>query len=147
MFGAIKDYARRLVKPAAPVGPLLVVDDEEPVLKFVDRVLREAGYKTVTASSGPEAIETAKRIGPLGALVTDVMMPGMSGDELVRILRQTEPGLKVLYLTGYSDRLFKEKAVLWADEAFLDKPCTIKGLREAVSLLIEGTVKSAVPNS
>jgi len=146
MFGAIKDYARRLVKPSAPIGPVLVVDDEEPVLKFVDRVLREAGYKTVTASNGPEAIETAKRIGPLGALVTDVMMPGMSGDELVRILRQTEPNLKVLYLTGYSDRLFKEKAVLWADEAFLDKPCTIKGLREAVSLLVEGTVKPAVPN-
>ena len=147
MFGAIKDYARRLVKPSAPVGPVLVVDDEEPVLKFVDRVLREAGYKTVTASNGPEALETAKRLGPLGALVTDVMMPGMSGDELVRILRQTEPNLKVLYLTGYSDRLFKGKEVLWADEAFLDKPCTIKGLREAVSLLIEGTVKSAVPNS
>jgi len=70
----------------------------------------------------------------------------MSGDELARVLRQTEPGLKVLYLTGYSDRLFKEKAVLWVDEAFLDKPCTIKGLREAVSLLIGGTVKAAVPN-
>ena len=134
------------MKPVPVIGPVLVVDDEEPVLKFVDRVLKEAGYKTVTAMNGPEAIETAKRIGPLGALVTDVMMPGMSGDELARILRQTEPSLKVLYLTGYSDRLFKEKSVLWADEAFLDKPCTIKGLREAVSLLIEGTVKPAVPN-
>jgi two-component system cell cycle sensor histidine kinase/response regulator CckA len=146
MFTAFKDYARRLMKPAVVIGPLLIVDDEEPVLKFVDRVLREAGYKTATATNGPEAIETAKRIGPLGALVSDVMMPGMSGDELARILRQTEPNLKVLYLTGYSDRLFKEKAVLWADEAFLDKPCTIKGLREAVSLLIEGTVKPAVQN-
>jgi two-component system cell cycle sensor histidine kinase/response regulator CckA len=146
MFGAFKDYARRLMKPVAPIGPVLIVDDEEPVLKFVDRVLREGGYKTVTATNGPEAIETAKKIGPLGALVTDVMMPGMSGDELARILRQTEPTLKVLYLTGYSDRLFKEKAMLWVDEAFLDKPCTIKGLREAVSLLIEGTVKPAAPN-
>jgi two-component system cell cycle sensor histidine kinase/response regulator CckA len=146
MFAAFKDYARRLMKPAVAIGPVLIVDDEEPVLKFVDRVLREAGYKTATATNGPEAIETAKRIGPLGALVSDVMMPGMSGDELARILRQTEPNLKVLYLTGYSDRLFKEKAVLWADEAFLDKPCSIKGLREAVSLLIEGTVKPAVQN-
>jgi two-component system cell cycle sensor histidine kinase/response regulator CckA len=128
------------MKPPAPTGPLLIVDDEEPVVKFVDRVLRDAGYKTVTASNGPEAIETAKKIGPLGALVTDVMMPGMSGDELARILRQTEPNLKVLYLTGYSDRLFKEKATLWADEAFLDKPCTMKGLREAVSLLVSGSV-------
>ena len=72
------------MKPPVPVGPLLIVDDEEPVVKFVDRVLRDAGYKTVTASNGPEAIETAKRIGPLGALVTDVMMPGMTGDELAR---------------------------------------------------------------
>jgi two-component system cell cycle sensor histidine kinase/response regulator CckA len=128
------------MKPPVPVGPLLIVDDEEPVVKFVDRVLRDAGYKTVTASSGPEAIETAKRIGPLGALVTDVLMPGMTGDELARILRQTEPNLKVLYLTGYSDRLFREKATLWADEAFLDKPCTMKGLREAVSLLVSGSV-------
>jgi len=146
MFGSLKDYAKRLAKPAPPPGPVLIVDDEEPVLKFVERVLREAGYQTVTANNGPEAVETAKRVGPLGALVTDVMMPGMSGDELARVLRQTEPGLKVLYLTGYSDRLFKEKAVLWVDEAFLDKPCTIKGLREAVSLLIGGTVKPAVPN-
>jgi two-component system, cell cycle sensor histidine kinase and response regulator CckA len=146
MFEAFKDYARRLVNPPVPVGPVLIVDDEEPVVKFVDRVLREAGYKTVTAGSGPEAIETAKRIGQLGALVTDVMMPGMTGDELARILRQTEPNLKVLYLTGYSDRLFKEKATLWADEAFLDKPCTIKGLCEAVSLLLNGTVRSAATN-
>jgi two-component system, cell cycle sensor histidine kinase and response regulator CckA len=142
MFETLRIFARRLMKPPAPTGPLLIVDDEEPVVKFVDRVLRDAGYKTATANSGPEAIETAKRIGPLGALVTDVMMPGMSGDELARILRQTEPNLKVLYLTGYSDRLFKERAVLWQDEAFLDKPCSIKGLREAVSLLIDGTFKS-----
>jgi two-component system, cell cycle sensor histidine kinase and response regulator CckA len=142
MFDSLKNYARRMVKPEIPAGPLLIVDDEEPVVKFVDRVLREAGYKTVTATNGPDAIETAKKIGPLGALVTDVMMPGMTGDELARILRQTEPSLKVLYLTGYSDRLFKEKATLWADEAFLDKPCTMKGLREAVSLLVNGTVRA-----
>jgi CheY-like chemotaxis protein len=107
-------------------------------VKFVDRVLRDAGYRTATALNGPAAVEAAKKLGPLGALVTDVMMPGMTGDELARVLRQSEPSLKVLYLTGYSDRLFKEKTTLWADEAFLDKPCTMKGLREAVSLLVSG---------
>ena len=138
VIGSIKTFASKLVKAVEPQGPVLVVDDEEAVLRFVDRVLRDAGYKTAVANSGPEAIEVAKKVGPLGALVTDVMMPGMTGDELARVLRQTEPTLKVLYLTGYSDRLFKEKAMLWADEAFLDKPCTVKGLREAVSLLITG---------
>ena len=65
-------------------------------------------------------------------------MPGMTGDELARQLRQSDRGLKVLYLTGYSDRLFKEKTGLWADEAFLEKPFTSKGLREALSLLVFG---------
>ena len=138
VIGSIKTLASKLVKHVEPQGPVLVVDDEEAVLRFVDRVLRDAGYKTVMANSGAEAIEVAKKTGQLGALVTDVMMPGMTGDELARTLRQTEPALKVLYLTGYSDRLFKEKTMLWADEAFLDKPCTVKGLREAVSLLITG---------
>ena len=142
VIGSIKTLASKLVKGPEPHGPVLVVDDEEAVLRFVDRVLRDAGYKTVVANSGPEAIEVAKRAGPLGALVTDVMMPGMTGDELARMLRQTEPALKVLYLTGYSDRLFKEKSTLWADEAFLDKPCTVKGLREAVSLLMTGKFES-----
>src|SRR5260370_1254298 len=142
VIGSIKTLASKLVKAVEIQGPVLVVDDEEAVLRFVDRVLRDAGYKTVVATSGPEAIEVAKKAGPLGALVTDVMMPGMTGDELARMLRQTEPALKVLYLTGYSDRLFKEKSTLWADEAFLDKPCTEKGLREAVSLLITGKFES-----
>ena len=49
----------------------------------------------------------------------------------------------MLYLTGYSDRLFKEKATLWQDEAFLDKPCSVKGLRQAVSLLLFGRFERA----
>lgn len=126
-------------KPGPP-SPLsvLVVDDEEPVRRFVDRVLREAGYATTTAGDGPEALGVAGTIGRFDILVTDVMMPEMNGDELARRLRQERPELKVLYLTGYSDRLFKDKVTLWEDEAFLDKPCSVKGLREAVSLLACG---------
>src|SRR5690349_488453 len=104
---------------------VLVVDDEEPVRKFVERVIRDAGYKTATASDGPDAMKVAEAIGAFQILVTDVMMPQMNGDELARRLRQLHPGIKVLYLTGYSDRLFKEKVTLWEDEAFLDKPCKI----------------------
>jgi two-component system, cell cycle sensor histidine kinase and response regulator CckA len=141
-FGVIKGFVSRLMKPSMP-GPVLIVDDEEPVLRFVERVLRDAGYKTVAANSGSEAIAIAKRVGRLGGLVTDLMMPGMTGEELAQELRQLEPRLKVLYLTGYSDRLFKEKTMLWADEAFLDKPCSVKGLREAVSLLLFGSLAAA----
>jgi two-component system cell cycle sensor histidine kinase/response regulator CckA len=124
----------------ADPATILVVDDEETVRRFVERVLQEAGYKTALAPDGPEAIEVAARLGPFDLLVTDVMMPKMTGDELARRLRLNEPKLKILYLTGYSDRLFKEKMTLWQDEAFLDKPCTIKSLVEAVSLLLSGRV-------
>ena len=70
------------------------------------------------------------------------MMPQMTGDELARRLRQNQPSLKVLYLTGFSDRLFKEEATLWQDEAFLEKPCSVKGLMEAVALLLFGRLQS-----
>jgi two-component system cell cycle sensor histidine kinase/response regulator CckA len=119
---------------------VLVVDDEESVRQFVERVIREAGYRTEVAADGAQALEIAARLGSLDLLVTDVMMPQMTGDELARRLRQNEPTLKILYLTGYSDRLFKDKVTLWEDEAFLDKPCTVKGLQEAVSLLLSGRV-------
>jgi two-component system cell cycle sensor histidine kinase/response regulator CckA len=143
LFNAVRGYTDRMRQPAtAEPARVLIVDDEEPVRKFVTRVLAEAGYATVTAASGLEAIEAASKAEPFDLIVTDLMMPEMNGDELARRMRQNEPALKVLYLTGYSDRLFREKVTLWADEAFLDKPCGVKSLREAVSLLLYGRIDS-----
>jgi len=67
-------------------------------------------------------------------------MPKMSGDELARQLRSADPDAKVLYFTGYSDRLFHEKSRLWEHEAFLEKPVTPTGLLEAVSLALFGHI-------
>jgi len=117
---------------------VLIVDDEPSVQRFVERVLSEAGYATTVAGDGPEALEAASRMAELDLVVTDVMMPQMTGDELGRRLRAERPSVKVLYLTGFSDRLFKEKVTLWEDEAFLDKPCSVQGLLQAVSLLAYG---------
>jgi two-component system cell cycle sensor histidine kinase/response regulator CckA len=140
MFQAAKESLRQTTPRAWRV---LIVDDEEPVRRFVQRVLSEAGYDTATAGSGAEAQEMAQKQAPPDLLLTDVNMPQMLGDELARRLRQIEPSLKVLYLTGFSDQLFKEKVTLWEDEAYLDKPCSVKGLLEAVSLLMFG--KLAAP--
>jgi two-component system, cell cycle sensor histidine kinase and response regulator CckA len=125
-------------KAPARAMSVLIVDDEESIRRFVERVLQEAGHATSTAPDGPQAIEVASTLEPLDLLVTDVMMPQMNGDEVARRLRLIRPSLKVLYLTGFSDHLFKEKVTLWQDEAYLDKPCTAKGLIEAVSLLLFG---------
>ena len=114
---------------------VLVVDDDESVRTFTDRVLGDAGYEVVVASDGPAALRIAEQQGPSEQFVVGVMMPQMSGDELARQLRRADPDVKVLYFTGYSDRLFKEKPTLWAYEAFVDKPVNMTGLLEAVSLL------------
>jgi len=135
----IKAYASRLKRAASHPIQVLVVDDEEAVRTFVERVMREAGYVPTLAGDGPQALEVASKIGSLDLLLTDVMMPQMSGDELARRLRLSHPGIKVLYLTGFSDNLFKEKVTLWEEEAYLDKPCSIKSLLQAVSLLLFGS--------
>ena len=66
------------------------------------------------------------------------MMPGMRGDELARLLFQRMPEIKILYMTGFADRLFAERNSLWANQAFIEKPVTVAGLEEAVSLLLFG---------
>jgi two-component system cell cycle sensor histidine kinase/response regulator CckA len=118
---------------------ILIVDDEESIRRYVDRVLSKAGYRTTVAMNGPDAIGAAAAGGGFDLLLTDVMMPDMTGAELARRLRQDNPGLKVLYLTGYADQLFTEKVTLWEDEAFLEKPCSPEALLQAVSLSVTGS--------
>ena len=124
-------------KPERSPGPqtVLVVDDEEPIRRFVARVLREEGWQTVLAKDGADAVAVAATMEHLDLLVTDLMMPNMNGDELARRLQTSERDLPVLYLTGFSDRLFADRMQLWEHEAFLDKPCSVKGLLEAVALV------------
>ena len=131
MLHSLKRYAARLKAESKRPLLVLVVDDDQAVRDFVDRVLRDAGYRTMVAGSGPDAIKLAAK-EPIDLLLTDVNMPQMTGDELARRLRHDEPSLKVLYLTGFSDQLFQEKTTLWQDEAYLEKPCTIAGLTTAM---------------
>ena len=118
---------------------ILAVDDEPGVLALVRRCLGDDDRVTlIEASSGKEALERIANGPVLDLLITDLRMPEMEGDELARQLRALDPDLKVLYLTSHADRLFDAKQHLWADEAYLDKPFTREGLREAVALLLFG---------
>ena len=142
----VGSLAERFASADSPKPPrtVLVVDDEEGIRKFLDRVLQSAGYKTVSAANGPEALRAAESISTLDMVVTDVMMPEMSGCELARRLRLNNPDMKVLYVTGYSDRLFEEKVMMWENEAFVEKPCSLKALLEAVSLLWSNHIDTQV---
>jgi len=85
---------------------VLVVDDEESIRTFASRALRDAGYDVVMASDGPDALAIVEQRGSFDLYIIDLMMPQMRGDEVARRLRQADPGVKILYFTGYSDSLF-----------------------------------------
>ena len=114
----------------------LVIDDTQAVRTFVERVLRDAGYDTTAAKDGLSARDLV--IGGMAPdlVVTDESMPGMSGHDFSRWLRKRQPAVKVLYLTGYSDPVYGDRNDLWEHEGFLEKPCTVRGLLQAVSLLL-----------
>ncbi len=118
---------------------VLVVDDEPTFRIYAEAALRMAGYQPAQAADGAEAITIFEHEGPFDLLVTDLMMPRMKGDELARVLRQAHPSLRVLYLTGFADRLFEFRPSLWENEGLLTKPCTPSGIVEAVERVLANT--------
>jgi len=119
----------------APIRVLLV-DDEAAVRRFVERVLRGAGYAVQTASSGPEALDIVQHESAFHLFVIDEMMPEMRGRELANELRLHQPDAKVLYYTGNLDLFLQDSNVFVENEAVLAKPVSVEGLREAVSRLL-----------
>ena len=117
---------------------ILAVDDEPGVLALVRRCLDDERVTLIEATSGKDALERISKGPALDLLITDLRMPEMEGDELARQVRAQDPDLRVLYLTSHADRLFGVKPQLWAKEAYLDKPFTREGLREAVAQLLFG---------
>jgi CheY-like chemotaxis protein len=83
---------------------ILLVDDEETVLRFSARVLAKEGFRVVSAGSGQEALDAAQaRNDAIDLLMTDVMMPGMNGCQLAEILLARHPSLRVLFVSGYAE--------------------------------------------
>jgi two-component system cell cycle sensor histidine kinase/response regulator CckA len=120
---------------------ILVVDDDDAVRRFITAALKGAGYEVVSAADGPQAL-SAQEQRRFDLCLVDFRMPQMNGDEVSRLLRRADPDVKVLYFTGYSDQLFVSASTLSANEAFLEKPAGVKGLLEAVSLLLFGRIRT-----
>ena len=123
---------------------MLVVDDEPAMLLLDEKILSRENYELVFAASGEDALAKVEALGRAPhLLITDFMMPGMDGRELAVKLRERSPGMKVLYQTGYSDRLFGPLELLEPGSAFLEKPFTSRGMREAARLALFGVINPA----
>jgi len=111
--------------PSEEPDVVLVVEDEAAVRRFCCTVLRRYGYQVFEAAGPVEALDTLQH-QPVGLVLTDITMPGMNGKEMVkRIDREQQPGLKVLYMSGYSENL--EPGL-----DFLEKPFTSADLLKRV---------------
>lgn len=132
-------------KPAAPESlrgseTVLVVEDEAAVRNLTRRVLEGYGYAVLTMENGPEAMRAAEaHQGVIHLLVTDVVMPKMSGRELAQRLAPRRPDMKILYLSGYTDDAIVQHGVLERGVGFLQKPFTPQALARRVREVLDAS--------
>jgi two-component system cell cycle sensor histidine kinase/response regulator CckA len=129
---------------------ILLVEDEEMVRDLVRTVLQSAGYTILEAGNGGEALSLAgQHQGTIDLLVTDLVMPEMSGRELAERLKALRPGIKVLFMSGYTDDVVVRHGLLAADVEFLPKPFSPGALASKVRKVLDQakpTTRSQVSN-
>ena len=111
----------------------MVLDDEPDVRKLVATMLASNGYKVLTASNGESAIKTFKRSKqPVDLVLLDVVAPGLSGPMVADRLTELQPGLRVLYMSGYDSTNVVQRYVIDKGHALLTKPFTERQLAKKV---------------
>ncbi len=117
---------------------ILLVEDDEALRELATRILRQHGYTVLPASGGAEAELLCRRFeGTIHLLLSDVVMPGMSGAKLARRLRRQRPDIRVLFISGYTDNAILQHGILKSTTAFLQKPFTANSLADKVANILE----------
>lgn len=136
-----------IANPSAPVSgrgneTILLVDDDELIRKFVARVLAGSGYAVLSAASPAEALRLcAERRESIDLMLTDVVMPGMLGDELARRLETARPDMKVIFMSGYTEESIIQRAVM-NGAAFIQKPMTLELIVRRVREVLDAPRKT-----
>lgn len=118
---------------------ILIVDDEEAIIEFESQILGRLGYRITAHTSSTEALKTFK-LDPeaFDLVLTDMSMPHMTGDQLLREIHEIRPELPVIVCTGFSERMQKENAAAMGVKAFLMKPVSISDLAIAIRNGLDG---------
>ena len=143
----VEEEAEQLEATPGPVvggrETILFVEDEPDLITLGRTVLEEYGYKVLTAANGAEAIEIATRSeGPIDLIVTDVVMPGMGGRELVERLREKNPNVEALFVSGYTRDTVLLHGVEEEEFHFMEKPYTPQSLAQAIHEILSAVRKA-----
>jgi len=112
---------------------VLIVEDDDSLRKLAQKVLQQHGYRVLAAENGEDALKVSEaHDGSIDLLITDVVMPKMSGKETAERLQPLNPQMKVIYMSGYTDNAIAHHGVLAPGLNFLEKPFTPKGLARKV---------------
>ena len=141
---SFKIYLPRIEETAVPAGrdgksetqipqrgseTILLVEDEKGVRELAREYLASSGYRVIEAEDGHTALELATmHVGQIHLLLTDVVMPGISGRELAERVSQIRPGIKIIYMSGYTDQAVVHHGILQNDAVLLQKPFTLMTL-------------------
>jgi PAS domain S-box-containing protein len=137
--------AARAAEPSVPKGTetLLLVEDEDQVRNIVQAILEQQGYAVLTAANGEEALKLAQLHGPsIHMLMTDVVMPQMSGRQLAEELTSIRPQLKVLYMSGYTDDAIVRHGLLDASLNFIQKPFDAASVARKVREVLDSEART-----
>jgi two-component system, cell cycle sensor histidine kinase and response regulator CckA len=130
-------FASDAAAAPAPAKRILVVDDEEGIRTLVRKVLERQGFQVTEAESGDAAVVLLERDGaPYDLLISDMMMPGIDGRSLANRISQMRPGIRILFISGYTEDAEVQSGRLPAGTAFLPKPFPHSALIDAVNRLL-----------
>ena len=122
---------------------ILLVEDEHAVRRVVRTTLERSGYRVLEANAGAEAVELAREhAGEIDMLLVDVVMPGMSGRQVADIVCKATPGLRVIFMSGYTDDAIVRNGVLEAKDHFLAKPFAPTSLITKVRSVLDARPRS-----
>ena len=131
-------------EPVEPVNPatILAVDDDQSVLSLLENVLSSAGYRVLTAGGGWEAVRAFEdRESAIQLLLTDVIMPDLTGPVLAERLRSRQPDLQVLFISGFHDADLVQRFVTNKGFTLLSKPFTMEALLRVVQDSLAGVTR------
>jgi two-component system cell cycle sensor histidine kinase/response regulator CckA len=146
-IGAVENHERQQLESRGHGEIILLVEDEEAVRRLVRATLERRGYGVLVASDGPEALQLDRTAERVDLVLTDLVMPQMSGIEVAHRVLEHRPGVRVLFMSGYTDRTIQKTESLPEDAEVLQKPFTSANLAARVRRALDnGSQTKTVSN-